>query len=207
MALTDAVRDMRPLFDDAFVAYLKYAVAEEEARLARAGVLDDPVHNHWLFVLQIVQQGVYREIARSINRYIEHIWYVLRMETPTERRMLLEKLIDVMPTLDVRPFVGVVENMVGALGDSARGEFDGVTALGEMTNKLLQLHRDVKDLLPPKRIALMSRDADEWAASRRKKLQQQRIDTKQRLEAQRQTEHLDGEIESLGRRGEMERIE
>lgn len=74
MALTDAVREMRPLFDDAFVAYLKYAVAEEEGRLARAGVLDDPDHNQWLFVLKIVQQGVYTEIARGINRYIEHIW-------------------------------------------------------------------------------------------------------------------------------------
>ena len=74
MALTDAVRDMRPLLDDVFVAYLKYAIAEEKGRLARAGVLDDPEHNQWLFVLQIVQQGVYKEISRGINRYLEHIW-------------------------------------------------------------------------------------------------------------------------------------
>jgi hypothetical protein len=80
MALTDAVRDMRPLLDDAFVAYLKYAVAEEEGRLARAGLLDDPDHNQWLFVLKIVQQGVYTEIARGINRYIEHIWYVFWLD-------------------------------------------------------------------------------------------------------------------------------
>lgn len=70
MALTDAVRDMRPLLDDAFVAYLKYAVAEEEGRLACAGLVDDPEHNQWLFVLKIVQQGVYSEIAKGINRYI-----------------------------------------------------------------------------------------------------------------------------------------
>jgi hypothetical protein len=187
LALTDVVRDMRPLLDDAFVAYLKYAVAEEEARLARAGLLDDPEHNQWLFVLQIVQQGVYAEIAKGINRYIEHIWYVLRMETPKERRMLLEKLIDVMPTLDVRPFVQVVDNIVGSLGDGTKGEFDGVTALGEMTNKLLQLHRDVKDLLPPDRIALKSRDADEWAAKQKKRLLESRKVSQQRLRAARAT--------------------
>jgi hypothetical protein len=207
MALTDAVRDMRPLLDDAFVAYLKYAVAEEEARLARAGLLDDPEHNQWLFVLQIVQQGVYAEIAKGINRYIEHIWYVLRMETPKERRMLLEKLIDVLPTLDVRPFVQVVDNIVGSLGDGTKGEFDGVTALGEMTNKLLQMHRDVKDLLPPDRIALMSRDADEWAAKQKRRLLESRELSQQRLRAARATEHLQEEVESLGRRGEIERIE
>ena len=74
LALTDAVRDMRPLLDNLFVAYLKYAIAEEKGRLARAGVLDDPEHNQWLFVLQIVQQGVYKELSRGINRYLEHIW-------------------------------------------------------------------------------------------------------------------------------------
>ena len=206
MALTDAVRDMRPLFDDCFVAYLKYAVAEEEGRLARAGVLDDPEHNQWLFVLKIVQQGVYTEIARGINRYIEHIWYIIRMETPKERRMLLEKLVDVMPTLDVRPFVQVVQNIVGSLGQGVSGDFDGITPLGEMTNKLLQLHRDVKDVLPPERIAEMSRDADEWAAKQRERLLEQRNLTKQRLKASQATEQFDNEIESFGQRGEVERF-
>eukprot|EP00957_Ditylum_brightwellii_P089395 6806730-Ditylum_brightwellii.AAC.1 len=97
MALTDAVADMRPLLDDSFVAYLKYAIAEEEGRLARAGLLDDQEESRWLFVLKIVQEGVYRELAKSVNRYLEHIWYILRMETRKERRELLEKLVDVMP--------------------------------------------------------------------------------------------------------------
>lgn len=207
IALSDAVRDMRPLLDDGFVAYLKYAVAEEEARLARAGLLDDPEHNQWLFVLKIVQQGVYAEIAKGINRYIEHIWYVLRMETSKQRRMLLEKLIDDMPTMDVRPFIQVVENIVGSLGDGVRGEFDGVTPLGEMTNKLLQLHRDVKDLLPPERIALKSRDADEWAAKQREKLLKARNLGEQRLQAARDTAYRQDEIDALGRRGEMDIID
>jgi len=185
VALSDAVRDMRPLLDDSFVAYLKYAVAEEEGRLARAGLLGDPEHSHWLMVLQVVQQGVYNELARGINRYIDHIWYVLRMETPTERRMLLEKLIDVMPSLDVKPFVQVVENIAGSLGDGVSGDFGGVTALGEMTNKILQLRRDVKELLPPERIALMSRDADEWTERQKKRLKEQRKSTQQRLQSSR----------------------
>jgi len=200
-ALTDAVRDMRPMFDDMFVAYLKYAVAEEEGRLARAGLLDDPEHNQWLFVLKIVQQGVYAELATGINRYIDHLWYVLRMETHGERRALLKKLIDDLPTMDVRPFVQVVDNIVTALGDTARGEFD--PALGDMTNKLLQLNRDVHDLLPPDRIKLMSRDADEWAAEQKKKLMEQRKVTQQRLKAARETQEYEKEFTP---RGETERM-
>lgn len=208
MALSDAVRDMRPLLDESFVAYLKYAVAEEESRLARAGLVDDPEHNQWLFVLKIVQQGVYAEIAKSINRYIEHIWYVLRMETPRQRKMLLSRLIDDMPTLDVRPFVKVVENMVGALGDATRGEFDGVIPLGEMTNKLLQLRRDVKELLPPERIAEKSRDADEWAARQKERLKEARKLGKQRLKAVNDTAGRQAEIDDvIGRRGEVERFD
>jgi hypothetical protein len=207
MALSDAVRDMRPLLDDIFVAYLKYAVVEERGRLSRAGLLDDPDHNQWLFVLQIVQQGVYQEISRGINRYLEHIWYVLRMESNKERRMLLSKLIDVMPTMDVRPFVQVVDNIVGSLGDGVRGEFEDVITLGEMTNKLLQLHRDVKELLPPDRIDKMSRDADEWASRQKKKLLEQRKVGEQRLQAAKDTAHLQGDIEALAIRGETERFD
>ncbi|CAB9527091.1 expressed unknown protein [Seminavis robusta] len=206
-ALTDTVRDMRPLFDDMFIAYLKYAVAEEEGRLARAGVLDDPEHNQWLFVLRIVQQGVHAEIAKGINRYVEHIWYVLRMETPIERKLLLAKLIDDMPTLDVRPFVRVVDNIVSSLGEVGRGELkDGAYELGNMTNKLLQLHRDMKELLPPERIEAKSRDADEWAAKQKKRMVEQRKLAQQRLKAARETEEYDGEIDSIGMRGETERF-
>jgi hypothetical protein len=207
LALSDAVRDMRPLLDDIFVAYLKYAVAEEEAKLARAGLLDDPEHSQWLFVLKIVQQGVYAEIAKGINRYIEHIWYILRMKTSRQRRLLLEALVDDMPTMDVRPFVQVVENIVGSLGDSAKGEFDGVMPLGEMTNKLLQLHRDVKEILPPERIAEKSRDADEWAARQKKRMLEQREIGEQRLHAAKQNEHLEDEIDLLLGSGEMERFD
>ena len=120
--------------------------------------------------------------------------------------MLLEKLVDVMPTLDVRPFVQVVENIVGALGDGVRGEFDGVTALGELTNKLLQLHRDVREVLPDDRIAKMSRDADEWAARQKQRLMEQRNLTKQRLKAAQDTEYLDKEIEEFGKRGDVDRF-
>jgi hypothetical protein len=202
LALSDAVRDMRPLLDDVFVAYLKYAVAEEESRLARAGILDDPDYNQWLFVLKIVQQGVYAEIAKGINRYIEHIWYVLRMDSPQERRKLLEMLVEDMPTMDVRPFVQVVENIVCSLGDAVQGDFDGVVPLGEITNKLLQLHRDLKEVLPPDLIALKSRDADEWAARQKKRLLEQRQLGKERLKNAIDVEGSESNIEAFGR-GEM----
>lgn len=204
-ALTDAVRDMRPLFDDGFVAYIKFAIAEEEGRLARAGVLDDPEHNQWLMVLQIVQQGVYAEIAKGINRYIEHIWYILRMETRQQRRSLLSEIIDNMPTLDVRPFVQVVDNIASSLGDAVKGDTDPVV-LGEMTNSILQLHRDVHDLLPPARINEMAKDADEWAAKQRQRLLEQRNLTKKRLQQARETEPLTDAILKRAS-GEIDRFE
>jgi hypothetical protein len=93
------------------------------------------------------------------------------------------------------------------LGDGARGEFDGVTDLGEMTNKLLQLHREVQELLPPKRIAVKSRDADEWAARQKKRLLEMRKVGEQRLQAAKDVAGRQDEVDEIGRRGEVERIE
>lgn len=191
VALTDAVRDMRPMLDDAFVAYLKYAIAEEEGKLARSGVVDDPEHNRWLFVLKIVQEGVYAELSQGVKRYIDHILYVLRMKSKTERRELLKQLIDVMPTMDVRPFVKVVNNIVSSLGTTVKGDFTDGVILGEMTNQLLQLQRDVGELLPPERINELSKDADAWAATQRERLLERRNLTRQRIEAGRQTGDID----------------
>ena len=201
-ALTDAVRDMRPLLDENFVAYLKYAIAEEQGRLARAGVLDDPEENRWLFVLKIVQEGVYAELAKGVQRYVDHISYVLRMESKSERRELLSEFIDVMPSMDVRPFVKVVDNIAASLGSGVKGEFD-TEILGSETNKILQLRRDVQELLPPERIKRMSKDADDWAYQQRRRLMEQREATQQRLRAARETESFDNEFSG---RGEIERM-
>jgi hypothetical protein len=79
-----------------------------------------------------------------------------------------------------------------------------VAALGGMTNKILQLRRDVDELLPPERIKVMSKDADEWVARQRKKLMEQRGVSNQRLKSARETQSYDDEI---GRRGEVERFD
>ena len=206
IALTDAVRDMRPLFDDAFIAYLKYAVAEEEGRLARSGLLDDPEHNQWLFVLQIVQKGVYAEVSKSIGRYIDHIWYVLRMETAKERFLLLKDIIDSLPSLDVKPFLQVVNNIAASLGECAKGDFD--YEIGELTTKILQLRRDTQELLPPERVTSMSKEADAWVKRQREKLVQQQDLTRQRLKAGAETEQFESRLsESPGPRGEFDRLD
>jgi len=209
VALTDMVRGMRPLLDDSFVAYLKYAIAEEEGRLTRRGLLEDPEHNSWLFVLKIVQEGVYAELGRELSRYIDHIGYILRMKTKKERKQLLIKLVDVMPSMDVRPFVKIVDNIVASLGTSANGDFSDAVILGGMTNEILQLSADLKDVLPPERIQLMSRDADEWSARQRKKMKEQREETRNRIIAERQQRALiDGAIgKSTGNtRGNIEKL-
>lgn len=60
-----------------------------------------------------------------------------------------------------------------------------------MTNQLLQLQRDVNELLPPERIDELSQDADKWAATQRQRLLERRNVTRQRLEASRQTGNVD----------------
>jgi hypothetical protein len=52
------------------------------------------------------------------------------MKTKVERKELLKQLIDVMPTMDVRPFVKVVNNIVSSLGTSVRGDFTDSVILG-----------------------------------------------------------------------------
>ena len=85
------------------------------------------------------------------------------------------RLVDDMPSMDVRPFVRVVDNIVASLGASARGDLaDGADVLGGMTKEILQLATDLDDILPPERIHEISRDADEWAARQREKLKERR---------------------------------
>lgn len=103
---------------------------------------------------------------------------------------------------DVRPFVKVVDNIAASLGQGRKGEFD-TAILGGMTNKILQLRRDVYDLLPPERIKEMSKEADEWAARQRKRLMELRGVSQQRLKAARESTSSE---EELQRRGEVERF-
>ena len=186
LALQEKVRTMKPLLDDIFVSYLKYAIEEEEGRLARRGMLDSlDEHfneNQWLMVLKIVQAGVYAELQKGINRHLEHIWYILRMETRQERKQLLSKLIDDMPTLDIRPFVKVVDNIASSLGSTVYGQFkDDNYELSKLTPKILQLSKDVHELLPPEKIALRSRDADEWLKRKKEGFLQGRKEAKEKL--------------------------
>ena len=186
LALQEKVRTMKPLLDDVFVSYLKYAIEEEEGRLARRGMLDSlDEHfneNQWLMVLKIVQAGVYAELQKGINRHLEHIWYTLRMETRQERKQLLSKLIDDMPTLDIRPFVKVVDNIASSLGSTVYGQFkDDNYELSKLTPKILQLSKDVHELLPPEKIALRSRDADEWLKRKKEGFLQGRKEAKEKL--------------------------
>ena len=143
-------------------------------------------------------------MAKSIRRYIAHMSYVLRMETKADRRALLSKLIDVMPSLDVRPFVKCVDNIAASLGSAVKGEFNN-DILGGMANKVLQLRRDVHELLPPDRIKLKSLDADEWVERQRQKLLERRNASLQRLEAGKDTEKYDDD-ELFRHRGDVERM-
>lgn len=189
IALSDAVRDMRPLLDENFVAYLKYAIAEEEGRLRRRGLLDDTSQSSWLMVLKIIQGGVYAELAKSVQRHVDTILYVLRMDTKVRRRRLLELFVNDLPSLDVRPFRKVVDNIVGSLGTAVHGaggeDIETMRILGGMTKEILQLASDIKEVLPPERVAQKAKDADEWIKSQRQKISQLQEERRQRLRAKK----------------------
>ena len=80
---------------------------------------------------------------------------------------------------------------MSSLGTTVKGDFTDGVILGEMTNQLLQLQRDVNELLPPERINELSKDADAWAATQRQRLLERRNLTKQRLQSARQTGDID----------------
>ena len=83
------------------------------------------------------------------------------------------------------------DNIVSSLGATVKGDFADGIILGDMTNQLLQLQRDLGEMLPPERIDELSKDADAWAATQRERLLERRNLSKQRLEAARQTGHID----------------
>mmetsp|Transcript_14575 Transcript_14575/g.22484 ORF Transcript_14575/g.22484 Transcript_14575/m.22484 type:complete len:895 (-) Transcript_14575:367-3051(-) len=205
IALTDAVRDMLPLLDETFVSYLKYAVAEEEGRLARRGVLEDPDHNRWLCVLKIVQNGVYAELGRKVGRHVEIIWYCMRMKTRYQRRELLRMNVDNMATMDIRPFRKIVDNIVGALGSAAKGDFEEGKELGEWTKRIMQLSEDIEIVLPPERIAVLSRDADKWLAKQKERFIEQRQKTKALIDSRKKGKEISDQYLMKGA-GEEDRM-
>ena len=76
--------------------------------------------------------------------------------------------------------------------------------MGGMTNKILQLQRDVEDILPLERVKLMSRDANKWTAGRRRNLVESREETRLRLKNAREMEGI--HPDNIPGRGEIKRI-
>ncbi len=105
-----------------------------------------------------------------MKQHIDHIWYVLRMKSKSERKELRKKLINIMPTMDVHPFVRILDIIVSCLGISVKGDFMDGVILGKMMNKLLQLKNYVDELLPTDRINDLSKGANAWAAAQHEKL-------------------------------------
>jgi hypothetical protein len=74
------------------------------------------------------------------------------------------------------------------------------------------LHFDVTELLPPERIAVKSRDADDWAAQQKQRLLEQRKIGEQRLQAAKDNQHREEEIhqqqqQPFGSSGEVDRFD
>lgn len=158
-----------------------------------------------LCVLKIVQQGVYAEIGRKIARHVEVVWYCMRMKTRQQRRDLLKMNVDNMATMDIRPFRRVVDNIVGALGTAATGEFDEGEALGGWTKRILQLAEDIDIVLPPERMNILSRDADKWLEKQREQVLEQRRQTAELIQARKKGKEIADRYLSSGV-GEIDRM-
>jgi hypothetical protein len=111
------------------------------------------------------------------------------MDTKVRRRRLLELFVNDLPSLDVRPFRKVVDNIVGSLGTAVHGaggeDIETMRILGGMTKEILQLASDIKEVLPPERVAQKAKDADEWIKSQRQKISQLQEERRQRLRAKK----------------------
>lgn len=174
-ALVDAADKLRLLWDDKFVAFLEKAIAEEEVFLTLAGLLDDPDRNHWLSVLLIVQHGIDFEITTRINGHIDHMWQAVRMETPERCSKILEKMIEGIPSMDIRRFAVAVDQLYDSEGGNDKGKFGKVTPLPGEIEKFLQLQRDINHLLPAEQVAIKAVVADELVIIGKEKLLETRM--------------------------------
>jgi hypothetical protein len=150
--LPDRVREMRPLLDADFVAYLRYAIDREKAASGAGDSL-------WLQVLTVIQKGVLAELAKDVKRDVDDIHLVLRMEEPHERRELLKLIIADLPTLSVRQFRKVAWNIVD--GIALRDDVDA-----DLKARVAELGTLLQELMPDSVVKEMSREADEWAEKR-----------------------------------------
>ena len=148
---------MAPLLDRDFVAYLNFAVDRERAAVAASGLDPDREPTPWLQVLGLVKQGCYAELAKALRADIQAVSYCLRMPDAEGQRLLLEQTVATLPTWDVRQFSRVASNIAANVGLRAKAG----TVNPALAERCAQLGRDVAELLPPAKVDLLSRPADE----------------------------------------------
>ena len=95
---------LRPYFDTELLAYLGYAIEEEETGIRAHG--GDPIAlpSRWLSVLRLVQQGVLAEFESRFERLLEPLLLTVRFEQPEIRRAVFERFVAITPAIDL-PYV------------------------------------------------------------------------------------------------------
>ena len=153
-AVADVADKLRLLWDDAFVTFLMKAINEEEAYLAGSGISDHPDHNHSLLVLLIIKQGIDAEITNRINGYLDHIWQAVRTETTERGELVLKKMIERIPPMDIRLFAVAVDKLYGGQAGSRNGKHGLINPKSPAEiAKFLNFQRYVSELLPPEQVA------------------------------------------------------
>ncbi|CAM9484567.1 unnamed protein product, partial [Chrysoparadoxa australica] len=157
--LPDKVRQMKPILDQDFVAYLRYAIEQERADIVSSGLDPNREPTTWLQVLGIIQRGVFAELEKDVYLDVKAISYVLRMEEAEQRKKLLDITVSNLPSMDVRNFKKNARNIVEHL--EIRN--DATPALKE---KVAELGTMLEEVLPESRVIELSKEADDWAAQR-----------------------------------------
>lgn len=76
---------LRPRFDTELLAYLKYAVGEEEDKMRGKGLNPAELPSSWLQVLRVVYQGVLADFESRYERILNPLILVIRFEQPEVR--------------------------------------------------------------------------------------------------------------------------
>eukprot|EP00968_Pinguiococcus_pyrenoidosus_P016010 scaffold1505_cov256-Pinguiococcus_pyrenoidosus.AAC.10 len=161
--LPKEVRRMRSLFDSEFIAYLRYAIEKETADIAKQGMNPEREPSEWLQVLNIIRKGVLAERAEDVKGDVEMLQIAMAPNDPKARTHLLRRLIEEKMIPEDLPRVRQTAlNMAGnfeihttqekireALERAEAGE---VTEQDDLDTRVLQLGKDIMEILPDERI-------------------------------------------------------
>ena len=121
----DRLELLRPRFDSDLLAYLKFAIAEEEQVIVARGSDFERFPSQWLQVLRVVQRGVRADVERRFDRLLEPVLLVLRFKDYALQEDIFQRFLAQTADVDALYMRQLCRNLVEGMAISVRsGEFD-----------------------------------------------------------------------------------